>query len=54
MMASIDGEPAGDAVVFDVGTSPRRPGVFLLAGGVLVMVGAAVYFLWSRRPAKEF
>jgi hypothetical protein len=54
MMASVDGEPASDAVVFDVGTSSQRAWVFLLAGGVLVMIGAAVYVIWSRRPAQEF
>jgi hypothetical protein len=53
MMAFIDDEPAGDAVVFDVGKRSRQPWVFLLTGGVLVTIGAAVYLLWSRRPTKE-
>ena len=52
-MASIDGETAGDAVVFDVAASSRRPWIFLLIGPVLVMVGVAVYLFWSRWPTKE-
>lgn len=49
MIASAEGEPIGDSLVFEAGTVSNLPLALLLVGGGLVAIGTIFYILWATR-----